>query len=414
MSEKVTITLGAITLKALVEGSDIGSARYDFGTVSSPLTSRPEQTLGYVSEQRQWSGVVKIEGVASLDESAADNKVRQAHNLALEVAKSENVLTITGANRTTPTVFRVRRNDPLSFPWDYLYEYGDEALLPLVLNVDPWSEGASVTQTIATSLATPNVIDLDVDGEEPTPLDLTVTRGFAGSGLQTLIVGRIPADVDLADMLHLAMDSSAPNWDAYTATSGYVNDDNNVLVNDTTTWRAMYWDALPAGRYALYAKTRVRTGGKGWLAQSRSSNDQSAASVSLADNDWRFVKLGDYASDGYTALRIIGKCREANKGILVDWLLAVPLTYGSPFYFHCTTLAVTSLTTTWLEASLQTTGGANRSARRYVSGPGVKALGAARLVIAACDANGAIRQPSVSASETHVPRFTHWIPAPEV
>ena len=136
--------------------------------------------------------------------------------------------------------------------------------------------------------------------------------------------------------------------------------------------------------------------------------------ITLTDNDWRFVSLGDYASDGYTALRIVGKCREAAKGILVDWLLPFPLDYGSPFYFHCTANSLQRVTSRWLDAQMQLTTGAWRSARRYVYGPGLLGVDSVRLLVAACDANGAIRRPSVSLAADYSPLYTHWIPKPEV
>lgn len=415
MAETVTITLGSVTLDVIVEGSDIGTPEHDFGLVTNPLSRRPVQTLGYVSGQRQWRGIAKIEGVASLEESAADNKVRQAHNLAVEVAKPENVLTVVGADRTTTTVFRVRRNDAFTFPWGDLYEYGDEAHIPLVLNVDPWTEGESVSQILATEIETPNVVDFTVAGSRPAELKLTATRGFTGSGLQTFMAALIPPDVDLADILLLAKTATGPNWDRYTATSGYETGDDNTRICTDTTYRALYWPGKvqPVGRYSLVAKCRIQTGGKGWLAQSRESNLQATPAVALTDNDWRFVRLGDWASDGYTAPRIVGKCREAENGILVDWVLAVPLALGSPLYFHCTAAEVAKVVSEWLETSMQLASGAWRSARRYTSGPGLEGVGDCRLLVAAIDANGALRRPDVTLELEHTPLFDHWVPTPE-
>ena len=375
---------------------------------------RPVQTLGYVSEQRQWRGIAKLEGVASLDESAADNKVRQGHNLAIEVAKPENVLTVTNAARTTETVFRVRRNDAFAFPWGDLFESGDEAHIPLVLNVDPWTEGAAVTQTLATELDTPDVVDFTIAGSRPAELKLTATRGFA-AGLQTFMAALIPATFDLEDILLLAKTATGPNWDRYTATSGYESGDDNVRICTDTTYRALYWPGKvqPVGRYSYVAKTRIQTGGKGWLAQARESNVQATPAVALTDNDWRFLRLGDWASDGYTPPRIVGKCREAANGILVDWVLAVPLDLGSPFYFHCTAAEVAKVVSEWLDTSMQLSSGAWRSARRYASGPGLEGVGDCRLLVAAIDANGAMRRPDVTLELEHTPLYDHWVPRSE-
>lgn len=415
MAETVTITLGSVTLDVIVDGSDIGAPEHDFGLVTNPLSRRPVQTLGYVSGQRQWRGIAKIEGVASLDETAAENKVRQAHNLAVEVAKPENVLTVVGADRTTTTVFRVRRNDAFTFPWDNLYEYGDEAHIPLVLNVDPWTEGESVSATLATEIETPNVVDFTVAGSRPAELKLTATRGFTGSGLQTFMAALIPPDVDLTDILLLAKTATGPNWDRYTATSGYETGDDNTRICTDTDFRALYWPGkvLPVGRYSYVAKCRIQTGGKGWLAQARETNVQATPAVAITDNHWRFLRLGDWASDGYTAPRIVGKCREAANGILVDWVLAVPLDLGSPLYFHCTAAEVAKVVSEWLETSMQLTTGAWRSARRYTSGPGLEGVGACRLLVAAIDANGAMRRPDVTLALEHTPLYDHWVPTPE-
>lgn len=415
MAEVVTITLGSITVDCIVEGSDIGAPVFDFGLTTGPLSRRPAQTLGYVRDQRQWRGIAKIEGVASAEESAADNKVRQLHNLGIEVAKPENVLTIVGANRTTETVFRVRRNDAVAILWDELYEYGDEAHVPLVLNVDPWTEGESVSATLAADLETPNVVDFTISGSRPAELKLTATRGFAGSGLQTFMAALIPPDVDLADILLLAKTATGPNWDRYTATSGYETGDDNTRICTDTTYRALYWPGKvqPVGRYSYVAKTRVQTGGRGWLAQARETNIQATPAVALTDNDWRFLRLGDWASDGYTPPRIVGKCREAGNGILVDWVLAVPLDLGSPFYFHCTAAAVAKVVSEWLTTTMQLTSGAWRAAGRYASGPGLEGVGDCRLLVAAIDANGALRRPDVTLELEHTPLYDHWVPTPE-
>lgn len=414
MAEYSLIKLGAETLKVLwKQDADLGAAKLEFGVVGNALTREPAQTLEYIADTRAASLYVLIEGEASREESAADNKVRRIHNLAVEVAKATNTLTILGARRSTTTTYRVLKNQPFPQPFNWLFDRGNTALIPLTLNLRPWTEGAESMVALASNLETPNTIDVTIAGERPAELELLATRGFSTSGLQTLIVGAVPATFDLEDMLFLANDANAPNWSAYTATSGYVNASNNTLRCTETFYRAMYWGALPVGRYALFAKTRVQTGGKGWLAQARAGNDQSAASICVTDTDWRFVRLGDYASDGHTGLRIVGKVREAAHGILVDWVLAVPLDLGSPFYFHCTAHAVNAVRAGWIETELQVTGGGWRSARRYVQGAGISAVGAVRLVVAACDANGALRRPETELAATYTPLHSNWVPKPE-
>lgn len=415
MAENPVVTLGSLTASLVHEPTpDWGTPAREFGLVSGPLTRKPAQTLDHVSAQRQVQFTLKIVGVASLSESAADNKARQVHAWEIEVGKASNTLTYVGAERTTESLYRVVKNPPFPQPSDFLYEYGNEALIPIVLNVEPWVEGTPLTQVLATVQDTPGVVDFTVPGSVPTPLVLTATRGFSGSGLQTLVMARIPASFDLNDVLLLSKDAAAPNWDAYTASSGYTNASDNTLKCTDTEYRAQWWWALPVGRYKIYAKTRVQTGGRGWLAQSRAANDPSAAPVAVSDTDWRFVDLGDYASDGVTALRIVGKCREADNGILTDWILAVPLDYGSPFYFHCTALAVATVISRELITDLTLTTGGTRCARRYVSGPGLTAVGATRLLVAACDANGNLRRSPLSLSATLTPLYEHHVPTPEV
>lgn len=414
MASVPTFTLGSLTLEIYDDEIDLGTPPVDFGVVSSPLSREPAQTMRTVTGFRKQTWPVRLAGVASLDESKRENAVRKLHNLNIELRKAMNTLMITRRGSAVETVYQVAGNEYAKADFGRLADRGGVTRGLVTLTVRPWSEGATLTQTIATSLETPNVVDLTVAGEEPTPLTLEATRAFSGSGLQTFVAARIPTTFGLADLLMLAMDASAPNWDAYTATSGYVSASDNTLICTDTGWRAMYWDALPVGRYALYAKTRVQTGGRGWLAQSRASNDPSAAPVAVSDSDWRFVRVGDYASDGYTALRLVGKCREAANGILVDWLLPVPLDYGSPLFFHNATSAVARVTSMELDSTMQLTTGPTRSARRYVSGPGVCAVGAARLLVAACDANGDLRRPSVTLAETHTPLYAHFVPTPEV
>jgi len=416
VAEVGIIQLGNETLHILWDPEpDFGAPSRELGESSNPLAFEPVQTTDTVSSLRAQKFSVLISGVESAGESAADNKVRQIRNLAVEVAKDENTLVVQGARRDIPVTFQVKKNPPFPQPYTWRFDRGHQAVIPIELRTRPWGEGPAVTaQQVATALETPNVVDVTIDGEVPTTVDLEATRGFTGSGLQTLVVGRVDPAVELADVLHLAMDATAPNWDPYTATSGYVNASDNTRICTDTRYRAMYWPALPVGRYKLFTKCRVQRGGKGWLAQSRASNNPSAAPITLTDNDWRFVSLGDYASDGYTALRIVGKCREAANGILVDWLLPFPLDYGSPFYFHCTANSLQRVTSRWLDAQMQLTTGAWRSARRYVYGPGLLGVDNVRLLVAACDANGSIRRPSVSLAADYSPLYTHWIPKPEV
>lgn len=417
MADAPTFTLGSLALELYVDddATKLGAPQREYGTVGNALCDDVEQTLDYVKEFREQTYPVRIVGIASLSESKRENCVRQLHNLDVELGKKTNTLVITRRGSSVETVYQVVRGDYPEAGFTVVWDRGGVMRLDVTLTVRSWALGAAQLRTLCAAQETPSVVDLTVPGSVPTPLELLATRGFSGSGLQTLIIGRIPTTFDLEDLLLLSLDSSCPGWDAFTASSGYVEGAGNVRVCTSTSYRAMYWDAaLPVGRYSLFVRARVQTGGRGWLAQSRSSNDPSAAPVALSDTDWRFVRLGDYASDGYTVPRIVGKCREAENGILVDWLLAVPLDLGSPFFFHCTSHAVASVTSEWRETTMQLTSGATRSARRYVSGPGVKCVGASRLLVAACDANGNLRRPSVSLGATLTPRYVHWVPTTEV
>lgn len=414
LADVPTFTLGSLTLELYDSGDiDLGTPTVNFGVVSNPLSREPAQTMRTVTEFRRQTWPVRLAGVTSLDESKRENAVRQLHNLNVELRKATNTLVITRRGSAVETVYQVAGNEYAKAQLNKLADRGGVTFVLVTLTVRPWAEGATLTQTIATSLETPNVVDLTVPGEEPTPLTTEATRAFSGSGLQSLIVARIPVTFDLEDLLRLAMDASAPNWDLVTGSWGYHSGSDNLRLCTSEIWRAMYWPALPVGRYKLYLRCRVQPGGRGWLAQSRASNDPSAAPVALADDDWRFACLGDYASDGYTALRIVGKVREAANGLLVDWLFPVPLDYGSPLHFHCAASAVQRVTSMELDTTMQLTTGGTRSARRYVSGPGICVVGAARLAVLACDADGSLRRPGVTLSETHTPLYAHFVPTPE-
>ncbi len=415
MSTPGTFTLGSLTLQLYDDEPDLGAPQQDFGTVAGPLSREPADTMSYVTGWREQTWPVRLRGVTSLEENARECAVRLQHNLSVELAKGANTLVITRRGSSVANTWRVARNQVPRVPFTRIFDKGGILYVPVTLSVAPWVEGESVSRTIATEADTPATVDFTVSGSRPAELKLTATRGFTGSGLQTFMAALIPPDVELADIFMLAKTATGPNWGTYTATSGHETGDDNVRICTDTTYRALYWPGKvqPVGRYSYVARCRIQTGGKGWLAQARETNIQATPAVALTDNDWRFLRLGDWASDGYTPPRIVGKCREAANGILVDWVLAVPLDLGSPFYFHCTAAEVAKVVSEWLDTSMQLSSGAWRSARRYASGPGLEGVGACRLLVAAIDANGALRRPDVTLELEHTPLFDHWVPTPE-
>jgi len=217
--------------------------------------------------------------------------------------------------------------------------------------------------------------------------------------------------------MRLAKDAAAPAWDAFTGSHGWASGADNLRLCVSQTWRAMTWDVLPAGRYRLVARCRAQSGGRGYLAQARISNLPCAPVTTVTDiGYWHLYSLGDYASDGRTALRIVGKSRESAHGLLVDWLMAVPLDHGTPTTFVCAAPSIDSVTLGWLEATMQASAGwgTTLAARRYVSGSGLKVLGAARLLVMAGEVDEHLPRPPVTVQATWTPRFTHWVPTPEV
>ena len=62
---------------------------------------------------------------------------------------------------------------------------------------------------------------------------------------------------------------------------------------------------------------------------------------------------------------------------------------------------------------MQLTSGAWRAAGRYVSGSGLEGVGDVRLLVAAIDADGSLRRPSVSLDAEYTPLYDHWVPTPE-
>ena len=417
MSANVVITLGSFSCPATIDSKQSqGAPPRDLPVVTNPLADMPVQVTDAMKDFRAFTFVAKIVGLESLDESAADNKVRQIHNLMNEVAKDSNTLTVVGVGRSMVTAFQVVKSVPFTPPWDELYEFGDEALVPVTLNLRPWSIDTPVTQVLGSSMDTPTLVALNIDGEAPTPITMAVTRAFTGSGLQSLLLACVPASATLSDLLMLAKNTTgSPGWANYTASWGYASGSNNVQIVTSTDWKALYWLPLPAGLYGLWAKVRVQAGGKGWLAQSKITDAPSTASVTVNDNDWDFFNLGAFASDGYSPFSIVGKVREAANGMILDWVLAVPLDYGSAFEFFCSQHSVAAITVPWLDGpTIQfTSGPAIVSARRYCSGPGLRGVGAVQVLMAACDQAGSGRRPAVSASATWTPRYTHWIPTPE-
>jgi hypothetical protein len=411
-----TFTLGDLTLELYDEEPSLGSPVQEFGTVSGPLSREPADTLRFVSEWREQTWPVRLKGVASLSENARECAVRLQHNLSVELAKGANTLVVTRRGSDVENTWRVHRSQVPAVPFTRIFDKGGIAYVPVTLKVSPWVEAAPVTQILCSSLPTPDVVDFSVAGSRPAELELTITRAFTGGGLQTFLAALIPPEFELEDLLFLAKGSESPNWGKYTATAGYESGDDNVQRCIWTSYKAMTWPdsrALPVGRYGLFSKCRIQSGGKGWLAQSRSGDEQSSSSVVVKDNDWDFVFIGDWASDGCTPPRIVGKSREADNGIILDWILAVPLGLGSPFYFHCTSLSVDSLSISWLDTVLETTSGDSRSARRWVRGSGLEGVGDLRMLIAAANSNGDGRRPKVSIGETHTPLYDHWVPNTE-
>ena len=105
MPDVSTFTLGSLTLTLYDDEPDLGTPDRALGVESNALSDEPVQTTDYVSAFRDQTYPVRIVGVASIDESANDNVVRQLHNLTLELAKATNTLVLAP---------RVRHADHLS------------------------------------------------------------------------------------------------------------------------------------------------------------------------------------------------------------------------------------------------------------------------------------------------------------
>jgi hypothetical protein len=415
MPDVSTFTLGSLTLTLYDDEPDLGTPDRALGVESNALSDEPVQTTDYVSAFRDQTYPVRIVGVASIDESANDNVVRQLHNLTLELAKATNTLVLARRGSATPTTYQVVKNARPTAPFSIIFDRGNVLKVAVTLTVRPWAIGDAVTQTLATAAETPFLADVTIDGQEPAPLSLTITRAFSGPGLFQAQIARVPSDAVLDDYLRLAMDAAAPGWDVYTATFGYASGADNTRLCTSQTWKAMTWDVLPVGRYRLVARCRAQVGGLGYLAQARSGVLPCSTVVTVTPGGyWNLYSIGDYASDGLTPLRIVGKSRESAHGLLIDWLVAVPLLYGTPTTFACAAPAVNAVEIGWLDSRLWTTDGQELSARRYVAGAGVKALGAARLLVMASEVVEHVRRPPVTVAATWTPRYTHWVPTPEV
>jgi hypothetical protein len=415
MPDASTFTLGSLTLTLYDDEPDLGTPDRALGVESNALSDEPVQTTDYVSAFRTQTYPVRIVGVASIDESANDNVVRQLHNLTLELAKETNTLVLLRRGSSTPTTYQVVKNARPVVPFSIIFDRGNVLKVAVTLTVRPWAIGDAVSQVLATAADTPFLADVTVDGEEPAPLTLTITRAFSDRGLFEAQVAHVPGDAVLADYHRLAKDAATSGWANYTATYGYASGANNTRMCTSESWQTMTWDVLPVGRYRLVVRARVVAGGLGYLAQARSGALPCAAVVNVPDSGyWHLYNLGDYASDGRTALRVVGKVRESAHGLVFDWLMAVPLLYGTPTTFQCAAPAVHAVEIGWLDARLWTTAGAELSARRYVSGAGVKALGVSRLLVMASEVVEARARPPVTVAAAWTPRYTHWVPTPEV
>jgi hypothetical protein len=416
MATNPTITLGNLTLEYIDDPvPDSGVPGRDLGSSSNPLSDQPAQTTD-ATKERQQQYTVRIVGVASQSESAADNKVRQIHNLALEVMKDSNTLVDTGANRSVSVTYQVLKNPPFPLPRDYLYEYGDEARIPLTLNVRPWAVGTPVTATLASNVATPSLVSATILGEVPTPLTLTLTRGFTGSGMNGARIAVVPASTSLSDLMFFAKDASGSWWDLATASSAYTSGSNNVRdLHDSETWRKLTWNrALPASAngYLLVGRARVDSGDTGYLAQCRLADSPavpSAPPVKIKADNLALFDLGHYFSDGYSPFRICGKATTAANRLRLDWILAIPLGLWSPWAFTSNVHTAVYVTQGPDDCLMYTAAGL-QSARRYVSGPAVKAVGAVKLLVIAQDSAGSPRQPTATLAATYTPRYLHWIP----
>lgn len=131
-------------------------------------------------------------------------------------------------------------------PYDLAFDVGHVQTLDVTFIAEPYAYGPETTLVSAASVTYPNVVDINVPGDLPTPLQVT----FAGAGLHCLYAGLLP-DQSLAlplweaELLTWTGGTTASNVDA--AAHGGIYRQNSDAGSAATA--PVSDTALPAGTY---------------------------------------------------------------------------------------------------------------------------------------------------------------------
>jgi hypothetical protein len=129
------VTLGALQLVAT--DVEIGALPRTIGLACNPLAAEPKQTFDYVSGYQPVKMRVRLTGVDTTGETAANHLQRQLANLAAEAGKATNTLVIQVWGMADPYNFTVYKNEDFARPITPLVQSRSVMDVELTLNCLP-------------------------------------------------------------------------------------------------------------------------------------------------------------------------------------------------------------------------------------------------------------------------------------
>lgn len=110
-SRYATLTLGVLTLQVQWPLTWTPPVR-SVNVVSNALSSAPLQVTDYISDFGQVAGRIRLKGIDTLSESAADHLERQMHNLEAVIASDSSLFSVHMSGASTTRTVQVYKSDP--------------------------------------------------------------------------------------------------------------------------------------------------------------------------------------------------------------------------------------------------------------------------------------------------------------
>ena len=135
MASPTTAKLGAFPFTSITS-IRVGPKPRTVGISANALSRAPIQTTDFVSGYRPVSIAGWLKGIDTQGETAAVHLTRLMHNLAAEVARAMNTLTIVWTGGHTD-VYTVYKNDDVDFQYDNESDVMSEIPFVVTLNCLP-------------------------------------------------------------------------------------------------------------------------------------------------------------------------------------------------------------------------------------------------------------------------------------